>query len=100
MAPIPSSLLVATGLVGGYEVARSSGRREAGGALFAVVGAVAARSWWRGGGAKRAVPLAALYVGAMGGSHPLAHRLGAHRSVAVVTAAAAGAAYLVHDRRA
>jgi hypothetical protein len=96
---IPSSLLVATGLVGGFELARSSGRREVGGALFAVTGAAAAREWARGGGARRAVPLTALYVLAMGGSHPLAHRLGARRSVAAVTAAAAGAAYLAHDRR-
>ena len=100
MARIPSSLLVATGLVGGFEIANSAGRREIGGALFAVTGALAARQWVAGGGARRALPLAALYVAAMGGSHPLAHRLGARRSVAAVTAAAAGAAYAVHDRRA
>ncbi len=100
MAHLPSSVLVATGLVGGFELARSTGRRELGGALFAAAGALAGRSWLRGGGARRAVPLAGLYVVAMGGSHPLARKLGPWRSVGAVTAVAAGAAYAVHDRRA
>lgn len=95
---IPTSALVATGLVGGFELARATGNRQAGGALFAALGAVAARSWVRGGGPGRAVPLAALYVAAMGGSHPLAHRIGAWPAVGVVTGAAAAAAYAAHDR--
>ena len=65
---IPTSALVTTGLVGGFEVARRSGRRENGGLLFAALGATAATSWFRAGGARRAVPLAAVYVAAMGSS--------------------------------
>jgi hypothetical protein len=96
---IPTAALVTTGLVGGFEVARRSGRREIGGLLFAALGATAATSWFRAGGAERAVPLTALYVAAMGGSHPLAKKLGAWPSVAAVTAVSAGAAYALHDRK-
>jgi hypothetical protein len=99
MARIPSSLLVATGLVGGFEIARSTGKRQLGGALFAVTGGLAARSWLRTGGTKRAVPLTVLYVAAMGGSHPLAKKIGPWPAVGAVTAVAAGAAYAGADRR-
>lgn len=91
---------MATGLVGGFELARATGNRQAGGALFAAVGALAARSWLAGGGPGRAAGLTALYIAAMGGSHPLAHRIGAWPAVGVVTGAAAGAAYAAHDRHA
>lgn len=97
---VPTAALVTAGLVGGFSVARSSGRRELGGAVFGVLGAVAAASWFRAGGARRALPLAGLYVAAMGGSHPLAAKLGPWPSVGAVTAVTAGAAYAVHDRKA
>lgn len=96
---IPTSALVATGLLGGFELARSTGNRQAGGALFAAVGTLAARSWLRGGGPRRALPLTAVYVAAMGGSHPLAKRIGPWPAVSLVSGAAAAAAYAAHDRR-
>lgn len=90
-----SSAIAATGLVGGFLVARETGRREAGGALFAAAGAYCAWDWNRAAGPAAAVGLTALYVAAMGGSHPLAKRVGAWPSVAAVTAATVAAAEVV-----
>jgi len=84
-ASLPSAL-AAVGLAGGFLVARRTGRRELGGALFAAAGAWCARDWYRAAGPGAAAGLGALYVAAMGGSHPLAKRIGAWPSVAVVTA--------------
>ena len=95
---IPTAPLVALGLVGGYAAARYSGRRELGGAVLAVAGAAAAKGWNDRVGPAGAAALTALYVGAFGGSHPLAKKIGAWPSVAAVTALAAGASAVV-DRR-
>ena len=92
---ISSSAVAALGLVGGFAVARWSGRRELGGALFAAAGAWCARDWYRTSGPGVAAGLSALYLAAMGGSHPLAKRIGAWPSVAAVTAVTAAAAELV-----
>lgn len=97
---VPTAALVTAGLVGGFEIARSTGRRDVGGAVFAALGVAAGTSWFRGGGARRAVPLAGVYVAAMGGSHALAKKTGPWPAVGAVTAVAAGAAYAAHDRRA
>ena len=72
----------------------SAGRRELGGALFAAAGA------WCAGvvpGIRPAAAagLSAVYVAAMGGSHPLAKRIGAWPAVGVVTAVTVAAAELV-----
>jgi hypothetical protein len=84
--PLVSSAVAASGLVGGFMVARSTGRRELGGLLFAAAGAWCARDWYRASGPAAAAGLSALYAAAMGGSHPLAKRIGAWPSVATVTA--------------
>jgi hypothetical protein len=97
---VPTAPLVAAGLVGGFAVGQSTGRRDLAGALFAVLGAASATAWFRGGGAARAVPLGVLYVGAMGGSHPLAKKIGRWPAVGAVTAATVAATYAAHDRRA
>lgn len=89
------SVVAVTGLVAGFAVARASGRREAGGAVFAVAGAWCARRWWNSLGPRSAVGLVGLYAGAMGGSHPLAKRLGPWPSVASVSALVAAASELV-----
>jgi len=86
-----SSILAAAGLLGGYAVARGSGNRKAGGAVFAAAGAGSFLGWRRRLGMWPAVGLAGLYAAAMGGSHPLAKKVGAWRSVAVVTAAVTAA---------
>lgn len=90
-----SSAVAAAGLVGGFLIARQTGRREAGGALFAAAGAYCAWDWNRAAGPAAAAGLGALYVAAMGGSHPLAKRIGAWPSVAVVTAATVAASEAV-----
>lgn len=89
--PVSSSTVAALGLVGGFAVARWTGRRELGGALFAVAGAWCARDWYRASGPAAAAGLSALYVGAMGGSHPLAKKIGAWPAVLAVTAAVVAA---------
>jgi hypothetical protein len=90
-----ASAAAVLGLVGGFTVAQQTGRREVGGALFAAAGAVSAWNWNRAAGPAAAAGLSALYVAAMGGSHPLAKRIGAWPSVAVVTAATVAAGELV-----
>lgn len=88
MAAAPSpSLLAAAGLVGGFAAARYTKRRELGGAVFAVAGAVSAREWARLAGPLPAAALGTLYTAAMGGSHPLAKQVGPWPSVLLVTAA-------------
>jgi hypothetical protein len=94
-APLVSSAVAASGLVGGFMVARSTGRRELGGLLFAAAGAWCARDWYRASGPAAAAGLSALYAAAMGGSHPLAKRIGAWPSVATVTAVTVAGSELV-----
>lgn len=79
------SVASAAGLVAGFAVARSSGRRELGGAIFAMAGAWCTRRWARSLGAAPAAGLAALYAAAMGGSHPLAKKIGAWPAVLAVS---------------
>jgi hypothetical protein len=91
---VPSAI-AALGLVGGFAVAQRTGRRELGGALFAAAGAWCAREWYRARGPAAAAGLSAVYVAAMGGSHPLAKRVGAWPSVVAVTAVTVAAAEAV-----
>jgi hypothetical protein len=90
-----TSAVAAAGLTGGFLVARQTGRRDVGGALFAAAGAWCAREWYRAAGPAAAAGLSAVYLAAMGGSHPLAKRIGAWPSVVAVTAATVAAAELV-----
>lgn len=95
----PTAPVVATGLIGGFAIAKYSGRRELGGIFLAGCGAWSARRWARKGGAALAIPLGLTYAAAFGVSHPLAKKIGAWPSVFAVTAAAAGAAAALADRR-
>jgi hypothetical protein len=95
----PTSAVVATGLVGGFAIARYSGRRELGGLFLAGCGLWSGREWNRAGGPALAAGLGATYVAAFGVSHPLAKKIGAWPSVFAVTAVAAGAAAALADRR-
>jgi hypothetical protein len=95
----PTSAAVATGLLGGFAIAKYSGRRELGGLFLAASGAWSARQWNRAGGPGLAAGLGLTYAAAFGVSHPLAKRIGAWPAVFAVTAAASGAAALA-DRRA
>ncbi len=94
----PPSLLAAGGLIGGFAAARYSDRRELGGAVFAAAGVRCIREWSRTSGWMAATGLGALYVAAMGGSHPLAKKIGPWRSVVAVSAATAAASRLVTGR--
>ena len=90
-AVVGPSAVAALGLVGGFEIARASGRREIGGALFAVAGVWCAKQWASARGRAAAAALTTGYVAAMGGSHPLAKRVGAWPAVLLVTAAVVAA---------
>jgi len=94
----PTAPVVATGLVGGFAIAKYSGRREFGGLFYAACGAWSARQWAQRGGAGLTLGLGLTYVAAFGISHPLAKRIGAWPSVGAVTAVAAGAAAALADR--
>src|ERR1700749_2321434 len=93
-ASVPSAV-AAAGLVGGVFVAGRPGLRELGGVLFAAAGAWCAREWYRARGPAAAAGLGAVYVAAMGGSHPLAQRIGARPSVVAVPAVTVAAAEVV-----
>ena len=93
-ASVPSAV-AAAGLVGGFLVARRKGRRELGGLLFAAAVAWCARQWYRAGGPVAEAGLGTVYVVAMGGSHPLAKRIGAWPSVAAVTVVTVATAEVV-----
>jgi hypothetical protein len=94
----PTAAVVATGLVGGFAIAKYSGWRELGGLFYAACGAWCAREWSRTGGAKLTAGLGLTYVAAFGVSHPLAKKIGAWPSVAAATAVAAGSAAALADR--
>jgi hypothetical protein len=89
------SVVAALGLIGGFLAARRTGRRDLGGALFAVGGVWCAQEWNRASGPLAMAGLSALYVAAMGGSHPLAKKARAWPSVLAVAAVTAGASELV-----
>ena len=91
-------LLTSAGLLGGFGVARASGVRGAGGAVLGGVGAAVFVLVARRGGPWRATAVVLAYLGAFGGSHPLAKRLGAWPSVLTVAAATAVPAALLAER--
>ncbi|MFR9790981.1 hypothetical protein ACL07V_20365 [Streptomyces sp. MB22_4] len=100
MAKVPSAVVAASGLVGGYGVARWTKKRPLGGAVLAVAGAAAAQQWRKQAGGTAAAVLGAAYVAAFAGSHPLAKKIGAWPSVLGVAGAVALASWAVADRRA
>ncbi|MBL3666786.1 hypothetical protein JL475_12445 [Streptomyces sp. M2CJ-2] len=99
MAKVPGSVLAASGLVGGYGVARWTRKRELGGVVLAVAGAAAARQWREQAGGTAAGALSAAYVAAFAGSHPLAKKVGAWPAVFGAAGAMALASWAVADRR-
>ncbi|MFE9935749.1 hypothetical protein ACIF80_29245 [Streptomyces sp. NPDC085927] len=99
MAKVPGSVLAASGLVGGYGVARWTRKRPLGGVVLAVAGAAAAREWRERAGGKAAGALSVAYVAAFAGSHPLAKKVGAWPAVFGVAGAVALTSWVVADRR-
>ena len=99
MAKVPAAAVAASGLIGGYGVARWTRKRQLGGAVLAVAGAAAAQQWRRAAGGRAAGALTAGYVAAFAGSHPLAKKVGAWPAVFGVAGAMALASWAVADRR-
>lgn len=99
MARIPGAVMAASGLIGGYGVARFTKKRPLGGVVLAAAGGLAARQWREDAGAKTAAALSAAYVAGFAGSHPLAKKVGAWPAVFGVAGAVAVASWVVADRR-
>lgn len=99
MAKVPGSVLAASGLVGGYGVARWTRKRPLGGVVLAAAGVAAAREWQERAGGKAAGALSVAYVAAFAGSHPLAKKVGAWPAVFGVAGAMALTSWAVADRR-
>jgi hypothetical protein len=96
---VPSAVVAAGGLVGGYGVARWTKKRGLGGAVLLVAGGVAAAQWRERAGVGAAGVLTAAYVAAFGASHPLAKKVGAWPAVFSAAGVVAVAAWGVADRR-
>jgi hypothetical protein len=99
MPSIPTAPVVATGLVGGYLVARETGVRPLGGVVLGAAGLLAGRRWLRTTGPATTALLSGVYLGGFGASHPLAKKIGAWPAVLTVAATSATAAWLLSDRR-
>ncbi|GAQ57813.1 hypothetical protein [Streptomyces acidiscabies] len=99
MAKVPSSLIAAGGLVGGYGVARWTRKRQLGGVVLAGAGAAAAWQWKERAGGKAAGALGVAYLAAFAGSHPLAKKVGAWPSVFGVAGVVGLASWAVVDRK-
>ena len=97
---VPTAVITAGSLIGGWQVARRSGVRPLGGLVLAAGGVAARRERVRSTSPAVTGALVATYVGAFGLSHPLAKRIGPWPSVLAVSALTAAASYLVADRRA
>lgn len=95
MAKVPAAAVAASGLVGGYAVARWTGKRPLGGVALAVAGGIAAYEWNRQAGPRAAAALTGAYVAAFIGSHPLAKKIGAWPSVFAVAGGMAAASCAV-----
>lgn len=93
-ALLPTAFATA-GLLGGYQIARTTKNRQLGGAVLAAAGTAAFMGWKNNAGTGTAVALTATYIVAFGGSHPLAKKMGSWPAVYTVTAATAVASLLL-----
>ncbi|QCY46277.1 hypothetical protein GcLGCM259_0512 [Glutamicibacter creatinolyticus] len=100
MSRIVSTALAVGGLTGGFATARSTRNRALGGAVLAAAGTGAFLIWKKDAGTARAVILTAAYLGAFGGSHPLAKNMSPWTAVNTVSAAVAAASLIFGGRRA
>ncbi|MBM7438879.1 hypothetical protein [Streptomyces sp. HB132] len=98
MAKVPAAAVAAGGLVGGYGIARWTGRRPLGGVALAAAGSAAAYEWKRRAGPLAATGLTVAYVAAFAGSHPLAKKVGAWPAVFTVAGGIAAASWAVTRR--
>src|SRR3954467_6429394 len=98
MTPVPTSAIAAGPLLGGYLTGRPTGVRPAGGVLLLARAALCGRRWQRTVGPARTAALLATYVGAFGGSPPLAKRIGSWPRVAAVAVGVGVGAHGLGDR--
>lgn len=91
--------MAAATLIVGYAVAVSTGSRPLGGVVLAIGGLWCIQAWRRRHGARTAVILACVGLGAFVISHVLALAIGAWPSVLLVSAAVAVAAWTQADAR-
>lgn len=96
---VTTAPLAGLGLLAGYLTARETGIRPLGGAVLALAGVYAGRTWLAKRGAGTTAALSAIYLAGFGLSHPLAKKIGAWPAVFTAAAVAAGASYLLVDRR-
>ena len=96
---VSTATTTAFGLVGGYLTAVQTGIRPLGGVILGSAGYWAARSWAAKTTPATTAGLLGGYIAAFGLSHPLAKKIGSWPAVGVVTAATAGAAYALSDRK-
>lgn len=96
---VSTATTVAFGLIGGWLSAKETGIRPLGGVILGAAGIWAGRSWLEKTNPATTAALSALYVGAFGASHPLAKKIGAWPAVLSVTAASAGASYVLSDAK-
>lgn len=94
-----TAALAAGSLIGGYYVARTTKKRELGGAVLAAGATVCTVSWWRMAGPAPALTSLGIMLGAFGGSHPLAKKVGAWPSVLGVSAVTAVTSYALTAAR-
>ncbi|MEV2251282.1 hypothetical protein AB0I94_11990 [Streptomyces sp. NPDC050147] len=99
MAKVPAAAVAASGLVGGYAVARWTKKRPLGGLVLAAAGAAAAQQWRAAAGGRTAAALSATYVAAFAGSHPLAKKVGAWPAVFGVAGGVGLASWMLADRK-
>lgn len=98
-AEVSTATTVATGLIGGWLVARETGIRPLGGAVLAAAGIWAGRTWAHKTDIPTTVGLSAAYLGAFGLSHPLAKKIGSWPAVLTVTAVTAAASFALADAK-
>ncbi|WP_031156958.1 hypothetical protein [Streptomyces xanthophaeus] len=98
MARVPSSVVAAAGLLGGYAVARWTGKRPLGGVVLGAAGIAAGREWHRRGGVPAAAGLGTLYLAGFVGAHPLAKKVGAWPAVIGAAGVVATTTWAVADR--
>ncbi len=94
-----TAALAAGSLIGGYYIARTTKKRELGGAVLATGAAVCTVSWWRMAGPAPALISLAIMTGSFGASHPLAKKVGAWPSVLGVAGVTAIASYALTSPR-
>jgi hypothetical protein len=95
---VPTAVVTAGSLIGGWQVARRTGVRPLGGVVLAAGGVLAGREWSRRTSPAVTGALVATYLGAFALSHPLAKRIGAWPSVLLVSAVTSAASYAAADR--